>query len=220
MTVTEPSFEEPVATMRPVRRAHRAPLKARVMAQWTTAPTWFRRAVAVPGVILGAYLGWTFLLGPTLRAAAAHEARAQVNAAYGDESKSLTDTIAAYVDQRIGAAQQALPPVVVVDAPLSWLRCGVGLDAQGLIGAEPNTNGTKLNVARSQQVSNDVQRLMLQVPLSQIRVTRLADNSLRVGSEGVLVAAPCDAPTNATPAAGVTTATTAPAAITPPQGAN
>lgn len=211
----EPTFEATAATpvARTVRRAHAAPTREQVMARWKASPKWFRRGVGIPAGLLGAFLVWTLGIAPTLRAAASHEAHAEVTAAFGAETETMTSVLGAYVDQRIGEAQSSFPPVVVVGDPLGMLPCGLSMNAKALIGAS-KADPTKVDPDKAQLVADQIRKASVSVPLAQLRLTMLPNGALHVGAEGVAIMDPC--PANGAPAA----APAAAAPITPPAGAN
>lgn len=212
------------------KRAHRAPVRAQAKAKWDAWPTWRRRGIAIPTVILVIFVGWSFIVGPIIdRAASKAVARAvpDIEAQFAGqldaERASLESVLIDALDQRATALQNGLPPVVVTSDPLSWLVCGVGLDAQGLIGrAPPPAPATALNPERAAEVDRGARALAARgVPVPQMRVTLTPSGGVMVtGDVGSPLMAAC--PASGTAVAPAPTPTTAPAVtpVTPPPNAN
>lgn len=170
MTAAPPEPERP-------KQAHSAPTKEQIKANWRARPKWFRWTTTAISAVLGSYIIWSFIIGPRLDSAASKAADKGVQEKYAANSETMVSVLVGWldprIDQKVAAVRDGIGPVVVVDAPLAWLPCPIGLNAQGFIGANTDPAAqSKLNVQRAQRVETAVQAAQAQgAALTSLRVT-------------------------------------------------
>jgi len=192
--------------------------------KYRAKPQWQQAMIAVGVVGAVGYASWRFVAGPVIEnrvqaAVARADVAGQVQAVFDRDSDQFTNGVLARVDERIRAAQNGLPPVVVQKADLqAMLSCPLTAEAKLMIGADAeDPTRTGLDPARQEQVAAAVRQAGSQgTPETAMRVVPVGAE-LRVTTDANQGARLIDC----SPAAAAPTTTTAPVtAVTPPANAN